>query len=252
MVAVQAWFDYGRTMRDSPSFVSVAALIGDPARATMLNALMGGEALTATELAGCANVTKQTASSHLHKLVEAGLLAKASQGRHRYFRLATEEVAAMLEAIMGVAQSTRAARARPGPRDPALRLARRCYDHLAGELAVAAYDGLVGRGFVSLSEGHDRASDDSQNLSLGLTEEGAAFFAALGVEVPAGPRGRSRRPLCRPCLDWSARRYHLAGSLGKAILEFCYRKRWARQVPESRVVRFTAAGEKHFRDAFVL
>ena len=230
-------------MKDSPSFVSVAALLGDSARATMLNALMGGQALTASELAAQANITKQTASSHLTKLVEAGLLKVQAQGRHRYFQLAVPDVATLLESLMSVAQRTRAAKALPGPRDPALRKARRCYDHLAGELAVEAYDALVAHGFIVL------ARQDEGHETLALTEQGQAFFENLGIDSTRF--GQSSRPICRPCLDWSVRRHHLAGQLGKALLEYCYQQRWAKPVKDSRVVRFSATGEKHFKKAFV-
>ena len=195
-------------MKDAPSFVEIGALLGDQARAMILNRLMNGEALTASELAGEANVTKQTASVHLSKLVDSGLLTVQSQGRHRYFQLAAADVAAMLESIMGVAERTRGKRKLPGPKDPALRRARRCYDHLAGELAVEAYDAFLQRGLVDLSR-----NDDSPD-TLALTAAGVDFFSSVGVDIDT--LAKARRPVCRPCLDWSVRRHHLAGSLGKA------------------------------------
>ena len=133
-------------MKDGPNIARVAGLIGDPARAEILTALLADRALTATELAAVAGVTKQTVSAHLAKLVDARLLAVEAQGRHRYFRLAGSDVARLLESLMGVAFRTGAVRLVTGPREPALRKARVCYDHLAGELGVLAYDGLVGRG----------------------------------------------------------------------------------------------------------
>src|SRR6185295_2353272 len=123
-------------MKDGPNIVGIAALIGDRARADILTALMGGQALTATELAGVAGVTKQTVSMHLGKLLGARLLALESQGRHRYFRLADRDVAHLLESLMGVAFRVGAVRLRSSPREPALRKARVCYDHLAGDLGV--------------------------------------------------------------------------------------------------------------------
>jgi DNA-binding transcriptional ArsR family regulator len=185
------------------------------------------------------NITKQTASSHLSKLVESGLLLVQSQGRHRYFQLAAPDVAAMLESIMGVAQRTREARKLLGPRDPALRRARRCYDHLAGELAVEAYDSFVRRGLIRLA--HQKDSNDT----LALTPEGHDFFDSLGFDLDH--LAELRRPVCRPCLDWSVRRHHLAGSLGKTLLDYCYEERWARQIEGSRIVRFNDRGEKNFR-----
>ena len=132
-------------MKDGPQIVGIAALIGDHARAEVLTALMSGRALTATELADVAGVTKQTISGHLAKLVDAGLIAVNAQGRHRYFRLADDDVAHLLESLMGVAFRTGAVRLRASPREPALRKARVCYDHLAGELGVLVYEGLLER-----------------------------------------------------------------------------------------------------------
>lgn len=226
-------------MTDSPSIVGIAALIGDQARASMLTALMGGQALTATELAGEANITKQTASSHLGKLLDAGLVSVQSQGRHRYFQLAAPDVATLLESLMGVAQRTRAIRIRPGPRDPALRKARVCYDHLAGELAVEFYDAVVRNRLVRLGKNTENAD------SISLTRKGSEFFNSIGIDT--GDFVKSRRPICRPCLDWSVRRHHLAGMLGKAVLDHCYAKRWARRMDGTRVVMFSAQGEHAFR-----
>lgn len=220
-------------MTDGPNITTIAALIGDHARAQALTLLMAGKALTATELADAAGVTRQTISSHLAQLVDAGLLAVEPQGRHRYFRIADAEVAQMLEALMGVASVT-APRARTGPREPALRKARVCYDHLAGELGVLVYDRMAQRG--AFAAGPD---------GIVLTAQGAGLVAALGVEARAG--AGSRRPFCRTCLDWSERRHHLAGTLGAALLERFEALGWARRVPESRVLAFSAAGEASLR-----
>ena len=181
----------------------------------MLTALLGGQALTATELAGVAGVTKQTASSHLAKLATARLVAVESQGRHRYFRLADADVARLLEGLMGVARRTGAVGLRPGPREPQLRKARACYDHLAGELGVFAYDALRRRRFLRTA-----------GAGLDLSPGGRAFFAQLGVAFEEGAR---RRPLCRACLDWSERRHHLAGALGAAFLARIEQLGWARR-----------------------
>lgn len=230
-------------MMDAPSFVTIAALVGDQARATMLNSLLGGEARTPSELAAEANITRQTASSHLSKLVNAGLLVVHSQGRHRYFALATSDVANMLESIFVVAEATRTVRALPGPRDPALRKARRCYDHLAGELAVEAYDSFCRRGFLRLTE------QLGSKQTLTLTDDGADFFESLNFHINS--LDKTRRPICRPCLDWSVRRHHLAGRLGKALLEFCIQQRWARSDKNSRIVHFSSTGELRFRRLFI-
>jgi DNA-binding transcriptional ArsR family regulator len=224
-------------VKDGPNIVGIAALIGERARADILTTLMAGQALTATELAEVAGVTKQTISTHLSKLLEAKLLAMQSQGRHRYFRLADRDVAGLLESLMGVAQRSGAVPLKSSPREPALRKARVCYDHLAGDLGVLALDSLEKRRFL-------KRIDDR----LELTKGGRAFCEHLGLAVEALPG--QRRALCRPCLDWSVRRNHLAGALGAALLERCYGLGWARRVPGTRVVHFTAAGERAFRERF--
>ena len=221
-------------MKDGPNIARVAALIGDPARAEVLTALLADRALTATELAGVAGVTKQTMSGHLARLLDAGLVAVAAQGRHRYFRLAGRDVAELLESLMGVAFRTGAVRLRSSPREPALRKARVCYDHLAGELGVAAYEALLVRGALAL-EG------DAPHLTLA----GAAWFTTLGVDPAAA--AAERRAFCRPCLDWGERRHHLGGALGTALLERLFALGWARRLPGSRIVAFTPPGEASFR-----
>ncbi|MEP7060872.1 MAG: winged helix-turn-helix domain-containing protein [Betaproteobacteria bacterium] len=226
-------------MHDGPSFVGIAALIGDHARAHMLSALMAGQALTATELAQVAGVTPQTVSSHLAKLVDARLLEVESQGRHRYFRLAGADVAHLLESLMDVAARTGATRVRPGPREPALRKARVCYDHLAGELGVRVYDSLVARQLL-------RKSGDAVTLA----PDARRFLRELDIDIDA--LTRERRPLCRACLDWSVRRHHLAGALGAALLRRCIDLGWARRARGSRVIAFTPPGEHALCERFAL
>ncbi len=221
-------------MKDGPNIANVAAMIGDHARAEMLTALMAGAALTATELAAAAGITRQTASTHLARLVEAGLLAVESQGRHRYFRLADEDVARLLESLMGVAFRTGSVRTRSSPREPALRKARVCYDHLAGELGVLVYENLVRSGALA-----------PQAEGPVLTDAGHARLLALGVDARHLEGGR--RPVCRHCLDWSERRHHLAGRAGQALLERIEELGWARRVPGTRVVAFSADGEARLR-----
>jgi DNA-binding transcriptional ArsR family regulator len=226
-------------MKDGPNIVGIAALIGDHARAEILTALTAGEALTATELAGVAGVTKQTVSAHLAKLLEARLVAVENQGRHRYFRLGGRDVAQLLESLMGVAYRTGAVRLRASPREPALRKARVCYDHLAGELGVLVFDGLEQRRML-------RSGSDG----LQLTRNGQRVFAEIGIDTET--LASRRRPLCRACLDWSVRRHHLAGALGAALLAKCYELGWARRAKESRVVNFSTSGENALRERFLL
>jgi DNA-binding transcriptional ArsR family regulator len=208
----------GHTMPTTAKLASVAALLGDPARAAMMQAMMDGRALTASELARVAGITPQTASSHLARLTGAGLLAMEKQGRHRYHRLATPSMARLIENLMHVAAEIEPAR-RPvvtGPRDAALRAARTCYDHLAGRLGVALADALVEGGHVEL--------DSDAGL---VTPAGLALLDRVGVDVGllgAGPAKKGRRVLCRPCLDWSERRPHLAGTLGAALCHLSFEK----------------------------
>jgi DNA-binding transcriptional ArsR family regulator len=222
-------------MREGPDIARIGSLVGDPARANMLTALMGGTALTASELALEAGVSLPTASSHLGKLMEGGLLTVASQGRHRYYGLAGPQVAGMIEAITGVAASLGPQRVRPGPRDAAMRVARVCYDHLAGERAVAMLDRLVARK-VLLRE----------DKEIRLGPAAASHFAAIGIDVYTKPR----RPVCRACLDWSVRRSHLAGTLGAAIHKILLEK-WARREKDSRAVIFSPMGKQAFEKVFL-
>lgn len=223
-------------MREGPDIARIASLVGDPARANMLSALMGGTALTASELALEAGVSLPTASSHLGKLMEGGLLTLASQGRHRYYGLAGPQVAGMIEAITGVAAAVGPQRVRPGPRDAAMRVARVCYDHLAGEQAVAMLDRLVDRNLLLR---------DDKEIRLGPSA--ASHFAAIGIDVGARPR----RPVCRACLDWSVRRSHLAGTLGAAILDKILAEKWARREKDSRAVIFSPPGKQAFERVFL-
>ena len=224
-------------MKEGPNIARIAALLGDPARAEVLNALLADRALTATELAAIAGVSKQTMSSHLHKLLEAALLAVDQQGRHRYFRLADADVADLLESLMGVAFRTGAVRLLSSPREPALRKARICYDHLAGELGVIAYEALLQRGAFAMSRDE-----------LRLSEFGDQWFRRFGIDTEAA--ARQRRAFCRPCLDWSERRHHLAGSLGAALLTRLRELKWATRDKNSRIIKFTAAGLRSFQSAF--
>jgi DNA-binding transcriptional ArsR family regulator len=218
--------------RDAPDLAGLAALIGDPARARMLTAVMSGTALTATELALEAGVAASTASAHLARLTEGQILAIEKQGRHRYFRLFDAEIAEMLEELMGIA-SRRGPRRRTGPADPALRVARVCYDHLAGERGVWLLDQLRDRKLVD---------------GFGLSETASPFFTRFGIDVAS--LAKLRRPLCRPCLDWSERRHHLGGALGAAILNRIFSLRWARRELDSRAVVFSAGGGKSLRRLF--
>lgn len=216
-------------MTEGPNLAKLAALLADPARAHMLTTLMAGQALTATELADAAGVGRPTASAHLAKLQDGGLLRHTQQGRHRYYRLADDDVAEMLEQLLGIAGRAGAYPLLTGPRDPVLREARVCYDHLAGAHAVALLDRLL----------HTQAVV-YLGATLALGPRAQQVLAPLGVDVPA--LAQSRRPACRACLDWSVRREHLAGALGKALLALAFERGWARRLQGSRAVQFSPTG----------
>jgi len=224
-------------MKIGPDIAPVAALIGDPARANMLTALMDGRALTAGELAREAGITPQTASSHLAKLARGGLISERRQGRHAYFALAGTHVASLMEELARLAERTGHTRTRTGPAEPALRRARVCYDHLAGDLGVTLFDGLMSRRVLARREGE-----------LALTRKGAGDMRAFGIDLDAAQK--SRRALCKECLDWSVRRSHLAGGLGTALLDRFYELGWARREKGSRVVTFTPPGLRAFEKTF--
>ncbi len=224
-------------MKHGPSIARIGALVGDPARANMLTALMSGQALTAGELAIEAGVAANTASGHLAQLLDGGLLAVEKQGRHRYFRLAGPDIAETLEALMDLASRNGGRRTRPGPKDPELRRARVCYDHLAGEQGVALMARMTAGKLLALGDG-----------SIEMTAHGERHFAAFGIDVAA--LKSASRPVCRSCLDWSMRRPHLAGGLGAALLTRIVHLGWARRLPASRIVRFVPSGEKAFAKLF--
>ncbi len=222
-------------MSDITRIAATAALLGDPARANMLAALMDGRALTAKELAYAAHVSPQTTSGHLGKLTEAGLLTPQKQGRHRYYRLASPLVGQMLEGIMAVAGEAAMPERRSSWRGgEALRMARSCYDHLAGRLGVGLADSLSEHGHVALT------ADGGE-----VTESGHRFLRDFGAEPEQG-----RRVFCRPCLDWSERRPHIAGRLGAALACRCFELGWIARQRDTRAVAITDAGRQGFAERF--
>lgn len=231
-------------MTSPNQMAEIAALVGDPARAAILNSLMDGRALTATELAHVAGIMPQTASGHLSRLTAARLISVEKQGRHRYHRLASSDVARMLEGIMQLAATNLPAPrpvGRVGPRDAAMRRARTCYDHLAGRLGVAIADALQAQGFVEFVE------------DIGaLTQEGQEFLQKLGLHealFSAGDR-RTTRIFCRRCLDWSERRWHLAGQVGAAVCRHTLDEGWVRRIDSSRALDVTPLGMRALRSQF--
>ena len=215
----------------------LGALIGDPARASMLTELMSGRALTAGELASVAHISPQTVSTHLQKLEAAHLIRSERQGRHRYVAIASREVAHMLETMYSISAAQHKPLAKPPRVFGALKRARTCYDHLAGELGVALCDVLTQRKLVVL---HEEAAE--------LTKRGLAFAADFGLDVEL--HARSRRPLCKTCLDWSERRYHLAGRFGAALADALFKKHWLERISEGRALTLTAKGLRGLQDTF--
>ena len=230
-------------MVNTNQIAEIASLVGEPARAAMLAVLMDDRALTAAELAREAGITPQTASTHLARLVSAQLLKVERRGRQRFHRLAAPEIARMLEGIMQIA-SAREGQQRDSvinSHDTVLRGARTCYDHIAGRLGVAIAEGMVAQGCIEL--------DDEAAL---LTEHGIKFLRRIGVALPRGNAslGRSVRPMCKPCFDWSERRPHLAGKVGAAICAHCLQKGWVRRIKGTRALEITSKGRLAFRDLF--
>ncbi len=217
----------------------VAALVGDPARANILAALMGGQALTASELAYAASVSPQTTSGHLGKLSDGRLISCIKQGRHRYYRIATPRVAEMLEGIMAVVADLPARHRPVSALDEAMRAARSCYDHVAGKLGVAVADALRERGHLVLA-------DEGGEITGG----GVAFLRDFGVDLDAARR--RRRIFCRPCLDWTERRPHLGGSIGAALAQRCFALGWLERTRDSRALKITAAGRRGLSETFGL
>lgn len=223
-------------MNRGPNIAAVAALVGDPSRAIMLDVLLDGRARTAGELAREANVSPATASGHLAKLLDGALLAVAHQGRHRYFRLASAEAAHLLESLAVFAGERRIPKTPRFPKGEAMRTGRTCYDHLAGRLGVALADGLVASGYL------DRLDD-----GFAITTAGGEKFERAGLDMTA-LRDRPR-PLIRSCVDWSERRFHLAGSLGAGLLDVMMTRNWLRRT-DGRTVTMTPNGHRGLKQAF--
>ncbi|MFD0694460.1 ArsR/SmtB family transcription factor [Paenibacillus sp. GCM10027628] len=224
-------------MCTNPNIVEVASLIGEPSRIAILLHLLGGKSLPASELARAARITPQTASSHLSKMVEGGLLVHESYGRHKYYRLAGAEVAYALEALQAIASPKPIRSLRESDQLRALRYARTCYDHLAGQVGVALTDRLLQLGLLQ-EEGKDFI----------LSPEGKQRLALFGVDVEE--ERKRRRHYARQCLDWSERRHHLSGTLGAALTKRLFELRWIERLEGVRAVRVTPEGLQGLADEF--
>lgn len=247
-------------MRDAAELVTgdldiagLAGLLADPARCKVLLALDDGRALPASVLADEASVSRSTASSHLGKLTDAGLLTVETHGRNRYYRLAGPEVGALLEQLGRLATSRPVRSLREGTRAARLRSARTCYDHLAGRLGVQIMGSLVDRGVLFGGDGRydpdrdgrDALSSPGQEIHYELTDTGRDFLIDRGVEIPS-----SRRPLVRYCVDWTEQRHHLSGALGRALLDRCLSARWVKRAPRGRAMTVTDTGRTALADGF--
>lgn len=219
----------------------IAALMGEPARASMLQLLMDGRAHTASELALAAGVTAQTASGHLSRMVEADLLAARAQGRNRFYRLASGDVAHAIESLMALAgqRAQPASKSAAWRRDPDLRFCRTCYDHLAGQVGMAVTDALTQHGHLE-----PRGPRDWK-----LTTSGELFCQRLGVDLESA-RAAHARHFARQCLDWSERRPHISGALGSAIADTFFKKGWAERMRRGRTVRLTDSGRRALSSQF--
>jgi DNA-binding transcriptional ArsR family regulator len=220
---------FDTAMTEGPNIAKFISLIADVARSQMLSTLMGGQTLSASDLADAAEISRSTASSHLAQLEDAGFLHRTQQGRHSYFRLAGEHVAAMIEQLLDMAARTGSFPLVTGPWDGALREARVCYDHLAGDRAVALFERLLS----SQALAHVGAK-----LTLG--PQAQAVLEPLGIDCASIMR--VRHVPCRSCMDWSVQRPHLSGELGRVILELAFAKDWIRRVQRSRAIQFTPTG----------
>lgn len=231
-------FGYYQTMEQEPDIETLARTIGDPTRIKMLTLLMDGRALTAKEMAYGAGVEPATATAHLKRLLDDRLVSVAVQGRHKYVRLASPDVAQLMELMMAVAP--RANVRRPVPRvEEKLRQARMCYDHLAGELGIGITDALVQQGLL-------RKEEDA----FAVTRKGAGWFADLGIDLDR-TRGQ-RRKFASQCLDWSERRDHLGGALGAALAERFVDLGWIARKRNSRAVSVTEAGQRKLAEHSLL
>lgn len=219
---------YGQTVSVEAEIATPAALIGDATRATFLTALADGSSLPASDLAARAGVSAPTASVQLAKLADGGLVEVERNGRHSYYRLANQEIAKAIEALAAIAPQRPASSPKRARVGSDLRAARTCYDHLAGKLGVALLEAL---------QRSDLLTDE-----LEVTPRGADRFAKLGIEIDELVRGR--RPLTRPCLDWTERRHHLAGALGAALATTFLERGWIERLPRSRAVRVTDSGRR--------
>ncbi|WP_281216288.1 ArsR/SmtB family transcription factor [Lysinibacillus capsici] len=223
----------------NPNMAEIAALLGETSRATILASMMDGRFHTASELAYMAAIKPQTASFHLAKLVEGKLIKVEKQGRHRYFQLAGEDIAQFLESFLAISPPPEVRSLKQSSQIKLLQDARTCYDHLAGKLGVQLTESLLKAGYLTL-----------EGKQFVLTDEGILFFTTFGIDLTA--LKRKRRSFSHACLDWSERRYHLAGALGCELLNQFFNLGWLLRVPSIRAIKVTEEGKIGFKEVFHL
>ncbi|AUS87243.1 transcriptional regulator [Lysinibacillus sp. YS11] len=223
----------------NPNMAEIAALLGETSRATILASMMDGRFHTASELAYMAAIKPQTASFHLAKLVEGKLIKVEKQGRHRYFQLAGEDIAQFLESFLAISPPPEVRSLKQSSQIKLLQDARTCYDHLAGKLGVQLTESMLKAGYLTL-----------EGKQFVLTDEGILFFTTFGIDLNA--LKRKRRSFSHACLDWSERRYHLAGALGCELLNQFFNLGWLLRVPSIRAIKVTEKGKIGFKEVFHL
>lgn len=223
----------------NPNIAEIASLLGETSRATMLASMMDGRFHTASELAYMAAIKPQTASFHLAKLVDGKLIKVEKQGRHRYFQLAGEDIAQLLESFLAMSPPPEVRSLKQSSQMKILQNARTCYDHLAGKLGVQLTESLLNKGYLEL--------DQKQFV---ITAEGAQFFTDFGLDLDE--LTRKRRSFSHACLDWSERRYHLGGALGHGLLTQLLNLEWITRVPSIRAIKITEKGRAGFKEVFNL
>ncbi|MDN4084507.1 ArsR/SmtB family transcription factor [Paenibacillus polymyxa] len=224
-------------MSTQSNVAMIASLVSEPSRAAILTALLDGRFHTASELAHMAGIKPQTASFHLAKMTEAQVVTVEKQGRHRYYGIQDPEVAQVMESLLSIAPPVPIKSFKQASENEAIRLARTCYDHVAGHLGVQIMSFFMQKGI--LSEDQD---------GLHITQQGEIFFADFQINLKN--TRQKRRSFSHKCLDWSERRHHLAGALGSALLDRLFELHWVEHLPTTRAIRITAEGKRGFKEVF--
>ncbi|MGX9932787.1 ArsR/SmtB family transcription factor [Virgibacillus salarius] len=226
-------------MKTNTNAAIIASLVSEASRAAILTVLLDGRYHPASELAYMAGIKPQTASFHLAKMVDANVVAVSQHGRHRYYGIQNQEVAQVMESFLSIAPPIKIKSLKQAKEDKAIRYARTCYDHLAGNLGVAITTSFLHKGLI-----------DEKKEIFTITEDGKEFFTSFQIDLEK--LKKKRRSFSHKCLDWSERRPHLAGALGNALLERFIELHWIQQLPKTRAIKITAEGEKGFKEIFAV